>query len=335
MWCARRPRHDDRGPPGNAPAGRAGPDLGDRLQSRPVSLDGTDRSRRASPLPGISGVIYALFGYIWMKGLYEPEQGMILHPNTVTIMLALARALHDRCVRPDRQRRALRGTGRGRRLRRAAVSSRTTRPGSHRERRHGFTSDVPGAPGGRRDRRRLHRAGARRGAAADRRRGRRAAGIVARAGDARRPGGWRFRASIATSTNCWTIGRVGVVHVASPNAHHFEQAQRVLESGRHVICEKPLATSSQETAALRRWPSRGRHRRPRSITTSATTRSATRSASGSPAARWAACSASPARTSRTGCSTPTITTGASSPTAGRTSAPWPTSARTGWTWPSF
>ena len=45
--------------------------------------------------------------------------------------------------------------------------------------------------------------------------------------------------------------RVGVVHVASPNVHHFEQAQRVLESGRHVVCEKPLATSARETAALR------------------------------------------------------------------------------------
>jgi predicted dehydrogenase len=45
--------------------------------------------------------------------------------------------------------------------------------------------------------------------------------------------------------------RVGVVHVASPNVHHHDQAQRVLESGRHVICEKPLATSSQETTALR------------------------------------------------------------------------------------
>jgi GlpG protein len=36
---------------------------------------------------GFSGVVFALFGYIWMKGLYEPEQGMILHPNSVTIML--------------------------------------------------------------------------------------------------------------------------------------------------------------------------------------------------------------------------------------------------------
>ncbi len=45
--------------------------------------------------------------------------------------------------------------------------------------------------------------------------------------------------------------RVGAVHVASPNVHHFEQVQRVLESGRHVVCEKPLATSARETAALR------------------------------------------------------------------------------------
>jgi GlpG protein len=36
---------------------------------------------------GFSGVIYALFGYIWMKGLYEPEQGMTVHPNTVNLML--------------------------------------------------------------------------------------------------------------------------------------------------------------------------------------------------------------------------------------------------------
>jgi GlpG protein len=36
---------------------------------------------------GMSGVVYALFGYIWMKSLYEPEQGMIVHPNNVNIML--------------------------------------------------------------------------------------------------------------------------------------------------------------------------------------------------------------------------------------------------------
>jgi GlpG protein len=36
---------------------------------------------------GFSGVVLGLFGYVWMKGLYEPEQGMILHPNAVTFGL--------------------------------------------------------------------------------------------------------------------------------------------------------------------------------------------------------------------------------------------------------
>jgi GlpG protein len=44
-----------------------------------------------SPTPGafggMSGVVYALFGYVWMKGRFEPEQGMILHPQSVRLML--------------------------------------------------------------------------------------------------------------------------------------------------------------------------------------------------------------------------------------------------------
>jgi predicted dehydrogenase len=44
--------------------------------------------------------------------------------------------------------------------------------------------------------------------------------------------------------------RVGSVHVASPNSAHFEQTQRALETGRHVVCEKPLATTSAQTSAL-------------------------------------------------------------------------------------
>jgi predicted dehydrogenase len=44
--------------------------------------------------------------------------------------------------------------------------------------------------------------------------------------------------------------QVESVHVASPNRAHFEQVRRILESGRHVMCEKPLATSSAETGAL-------------------------------------------------------------------------------------
>jgi GlpG protein len=36
---------------------------------------------------GLSGVLCGLFGYVWMKGLYEPEQGMILHPNSISFGL--------------------------------------------------------------------------------------------------------------------------------------------------------------------------------------------------------------------------------------------------------
>jgi GlpG protein len=36
---------------------------------------------------GMSGVVYALFGYIWMKSYYEPEQGLFMHPNNVNVML--------------------------------------------------------------------------------------------------------------------------------------------------------------------------------------------------------------------------------------------------------
>lgn len=43
---------------------------------------------------------------------------------------------------------------------------------------------------------------------------------------------------------------VGVVHLASPNRLHAEQCRLALAAGKHVICEKPLAMTAQETAAL-------------------------------------------------------------------------------------
>jgi predicted dehydrogenase len=43
---------------------------------------------------------------------------------------------------------------------------------------------------------------------------------------------------------------VGVVHVASPNRLHFKQCRLALAAGKHVICEKPLAMTAEETAAL-------------------------------------------------------------------------------------
>ena len=41
-----------------------------------------------------------------------------------------------------------------------------------------------------------------------------------------------------------------VVHVCTPNYLHFPEAQAALQSGKHVMCEKPLAMNTQETGAL-------------------------------------------------------------------------------------
>ncbi|MBH69432.1 MAG: hypothetical protein CMM58_13845 [Rhodospirillaceae bacterium] len=36
---------------------------------------------------GMSGVVFGLFGYIWMKGKFDPGDGLVLHPNTIMLML--------------------------------------------------------------------------------------------------------------------------------------------------------------------------------------------------------------------------------------------------------
>jgi predicted dehydrogenase len=43
---------------------------------------------------------------------------------------------------------------------------------------------------------------------------------------------------------------VDAVHVCTPNALHFEMVQAALKAGKHVICEKPLATSVAEAEQL-------------------------------------------------------------------------------------
>jgi predicted dehydrogenase len=44
--------------------------------------------------------------------------------------------------------------------------------------------------------------------------------------------------------------RVEVVHVTSPNHLHVPQVQSILAARRHVVCEKPLAMTSDESAEL-------------------------------------------------------------------------------------
>ena len=41
-----------------------------------------------------------------------------------------------------------------------------------------------------------------------------------------------------------------VAHVCTPNYLHFEQASKLLRAGKHVLCEKPLATDTRESEML-------------------------------------------------------------------------------------
>ena len=44
--------------------------------------------------------------------------------------------------------------------------------------------------------------------------------------------------------------RVQSVHITTPNRWHYEQVTCCLQAGRHVLCEKPLATTPAESAQL-------------------------------------------------------------------------------------
>jgi len=44
--------------------------------------------------------------------------------------------------------------------------------------------------------------------------------------------------------------RVEVIHVTSPNHLHHQQARAALEAGKHVVCEKPLAMTSEQSDEL-------------------------------------------------------------------------------------
>jgi predicted dehydrogenase len=44
--------------------------------------------------------------------------------------------------------------------------------------------------------------------------------------------------------------QVDVVHLTTPNSLHFPQVKEALAAGKHVVCEKPLAVTSEESAEL-------------------------------------------------------------------------------------
>lgn len=43
---------------------------------------------------------------------------------------------------------------------------------------------------------------------------------------------------------------VDVVHVTSPNNAHYGQVKAILAAGKHVVCEKPLAMTSVQSAEM-------------------------------------------------------------------------------------
>ena len=43
---------------------------------------------------------------------------------------------------------------------------------------------------------------------------------------------------------------IDVVHICTPNYLHHDQAKVLLDRGKHVMCEKPLAMNTKESAAL-------------------------------------------------------------------------------------
>ena len=44
--------------------------------------------------------------------------------------------------------------------------------------------------------------------------------------------------------------RVDVVHLTTPNNLHYEEVKQALSAGKHVVCEKPLAVTSEESREL-------------------------------------------------------------------------------------
>ena len=47
-----------------------------------------------------------------------------------------------------------------------------------------------------------------------------------------------------------TAADIDVVHICTPNATHAALALQALNAGKHVVCEKPLATTAEDAKLL-------------------------------------------------------------------------------------
>jgi predicted dehydrogenase len=76
--------------------------------------------------------------------------------------------------------------------------------------------------------------------------------VAGRTMDAAQQLGAGFSIPIITADYREILGNpeIDAVHICTPNAQHFPMAKEALQAGKHVICEKPLATTVEEAEEL-------------------------------------------------------------------------------------
>ncbi len=57
-------------------------------------------------------------------------------------------------------------------------------------------------------------------------------------------------AAVYTDINDFAKSGIDAVYIASPNSLHYEQSKLMLESGKHVLCEKPITITPDEFTEL-------------------------------------------------------------------------------------